>query len=180
MGSRAWGSVVAVFRLRFPSACGNLFPWPGIKSTFPALAGGSLTTGPPGKSPHIGILKSNTVGAFTPQSLAKAMNRALPLERWLLNAGCWAWNYIVCWLHPCDKNYMWNSQFTNYPNMDEFTPILPPTPSPTLAPAFSKELKRIHRFRRGGARTLQGRLFCLLAGFPGHFLFMLTSSLKSQ
>ena len=125
-------------------------------------------------------LKVKYSGSIYATELGKSMNRALPLERWLLNAGCWAWNYVVCWLHLCDKKYMWNSQFTNYPNMDEFSPILPPTPSLTLAPAFSKELKRIHRCRRGGARTLKGRLFCLLAGFPGHFLFMLTSSLKSQ
>ena len=33
-----------------PEACGILVPRPGIKPMSPALAGGFLTTGPPGKS----------------------------------------------------------------------------------------------------------------------------------
>ena len=33
-------------------ACGTLAPWPGIKSTPPALEGKVSTTGPPGKSPN--------------------------------------------------------------------------------------------------------------------------------
>ena len=42
---------VVVHGLSCPVACGILVLWPGIEPTFPApLEGGSLTTGPPGKS----------------------------------------------------------------------------------------------------------------------------------
>ena len=44
------GSVVAVHGLSCPVACGILVPQPGIKPASPALEGGFLTTGPPGKS----------------------------------------------------------------------------------------------------------------------------------
>ena len=44
------GSVVAACRLSCPVACGILVPRPGIKPMSPALEGGFLTTGPPGKS----------------------------------------------------------------------------------------------------------------------------------
>ena len=40
----------AAHRLSCPKACGILVPRPGIKPASPALAGGFLTTGPPGKS----------------------------------------------------------------------------------------------------------------------------------
>ena len=43
------GSVVAACRLSCPAACGILVPQPGIEPT-PALEGGLLTPGPPGKS----------------------------------------------------------------------------------------------------------------------------------
>ena len=33
-------------------ACGTLSPWPGVKPAHPALEGGVLTTGVPGKSPR--------------------------------------------------------------------------------------------------------------------------------
>ena len=46
------GSVVAACRLSCPTACGILVPRPGIEPASPALEGGFLTTGPPGKSPH--------------------------------------------------------------------------------------------------------------------------------
>ena len=36
--------------LSCPTACGILVSQPGIEPTFPALAGGFLTPGPPGKS----------------------------------------------------------------------------------------------------------------------------------
>ena len=49
-GSRA--SVVAVHGFSCSAACRILVPRPGIKPVSPALAGGFLTTGPPGKS-HI-------------------------------------------------------------------------------------------------------------------------------
>ena len=45
----AWAQYLWL-RLSFPKACGILVPQPGIKPVFPALAGGFLTTGPPGKS----------------------------------------------------------------------------------------------------------------------------------
>ena len=44
------GSVVAARGLSCPAACGILVPRPGIKPASPALEGGFLTTGPPGKS----------------------------------------------------------------------------------------------------------------------------------
>ena len=43
-------SLVAAHRLSCPVACGILVPWPGIEPMSPALEGGFLTTGPPGKS----------------------------------------------------------------------------------------------------------------------------------
>ena len=43
-------SLVAMQGLSFPVACGILIPRPGIELTSPALEGGFLTTGPPGKS----------------------------------------------------------------------------------------------------------------------------------
>ena len=53
-GIFCWASVrllsVVADRLRGPSACGILLPWPGIKLASPALEGTFLTTGPPGKS----------------------------------------------------------------------------------------------------------------------------------
>ena len=45
------GSVVVAHGLSCPEACRILVPRPGIEPTFPALEGGFLTTGPPGKSP---------------------------------------------------------------------------------------------------------------------------------
>ena len=39
-----------------PAACGISIPQPRIKSTFPALEGGVLTTGPPGRSLKIFLL----------------------------------------------------------------------------------------------------------------------------
>ena len=44
-------SVLAVSGLNCPMACGILVPRPGIELMFPALQGGFLTTGPPGKVP---------------------------------------------------------------------------------------------------------------------------------
>ena len=49
----SWGtqdSVVVAHGLSCPTACGILVSQPGIEPTFPALAGGFLTPGPPGKS----------------------------------------------------------------------------------------------------------------------------------
>ena len=45
-------SVVVVHGLSCPTACGILVPQPGIEPGSPALEGGFLTTGPPGKSPN--------------------------------------------------------------------------------------------------------------------------------
>ena len=47
------GSVVVVYRLRYPRACGILVPWPGIKPTSSALQDRLLTTGSPRKSSNI-------------------------------------------------------------------------------------------------------------------------------
>ena len=43
------GSVVAAGRLSCSKVCGILVPWLGVKPSFPALAGGFLTTGTSGK-----------------------------------------------------------------------------------------------------------------------------------
>ena len=43
--------VAVAFRCSCPEACGILAPEPGIKPVSPAMEGGFLTTGPPGKSP---------------------------------------------------------------------------------------------------------------------------------
>ena len=45
------GSVVAAYGPSCPMACGILVPQLGIEPLSPALEGGFLTTGPPGKSP---------------------------------------------------------------------------------------------------------------------------------
>ena len=45
-----WALVVARGGLSCSEACGILVPLPGIKPVFPALEGGCLTIGPPGKS----------------------------------------------------------------------------------------------------------------------------------
>ena len=47
---RCTGSVVAVSGLNCFVACEILVPQPGVKPTYPALQGGFLTAGPPGKS----------------------------------------------------------------------------------------------------------------------------------
>ena len=44
-----WPFVFLVHGLSCPAACGILVPGPGIKPEYLALAGGFLTTGPPGK-----------------------------------------------------------------------------------------------------------------------------------
>ena len=53
-----------------PKVCGILVLWPGIEPVFPALAGGFLTTGPPGKfllkyfeghTRHVGHVVGGTV-----------------------------------------------------------------------------------------------------------------------
>ena len=46
------GSVVVAHRLSCYTARGILVPGPGIEPVSPALQGGFLTTGPPGKSQH--------------------------------------------------------------------------------------------------------------------------------
>ena len=45
------GSVVVAYGLSCLAACGILVPRPGIEPASPALEGGFLTAGPPGKSP---------------------------------------------------------------------------------------------------------------------------------
>ena len=50
VGSRARASIVVAHRFSCPVSCGILVPNPGIEPMSPALAGGFLTTEPPGKS----------------------------------------------------------------------------------------------------------------------------------
>ena len=57
------GSVVEAHGLHCPATCGILVPRPGIKPKSPALEGGFLTTGPPGKSLHL-FLKFPTFTDF--------------------------------------------------------------------------------------------------------------------
>ena len=45
-----WPQVIVARGLSCATACGILVPQPGIEPMSPALAGGFLTTGPPGKS----------------------------------------------------------------------------------------------------------------------------------
>ena len=45
-------AIVELSRPSCPMACGILVLRPGVQPTSPALAGGFLTTGPPGKSPE--------------------------------------------------------------------------------------------------------------------------------
>ena len=49
-------SLVAVYRLSYPSAGGILVPWLGMESMSPELQGRFLTTGPQGKSLHYIVL----------------------------------------------------------------------------------------------------------------------------
>ena len=51
------GSVAAERGLSCSMACGILVLQPGIKSMFPALDSGCLTTGPPGKSLNVYMTK---------------------------------------------------------------------------------------------------------------------------
>ena len=51
--ARAPGSVVAACSLSCPVECGNLVPLRGIQPVSPALEGGFLTAGPPGKSQKV-------------------------------------------------------------------------------------------------------------------------------
>ena len=50
LSSQHTDSLVVVHRTSFSAACGILVLRPGIKPVFPALQGGLLITGPPGKS----------------------------------------------------------------------------------------------------------------------------------
>ena len=50
------GSFVVVRGISCSQAYGILVPQPGIEPAFPALQGGLVTTGPPGKSPVLNIL----------------------------------------------------------------------------------------------------------------------------
>ena len=47
-----WASLVVARGLSCPAAGGSLVSQPGIKPKSPALEGGFLITGPPGKSPQ--------------------------------------------------------------------------------------------------------------------------------
>ena len=58
---RAQASLAGAHGLSYSGACGILVPRPGIKPVSPALQGGFLTTGPPGKSPQFFLLHSNAV-----------------------------------------------------------------------------------------------------------------------
>ena len=60
------GSVVVARGLSCPAACGILFPRPGIELASPALEGGFLTAGRPGKSRDIHSRVVGTDGASSP------------------------------------------------------------------------------------------------------------------
>ena len=58
------GSVVAMPRLSCSSAHGILVPRQGIELITPALQGGLLTTGPPGKSLYVIVTKPQIYTCF--------------------------------------------------------------------------------------------------------------------
>ena len=58
------GSVVVAHGLSCATGCGILVPQPGIEPTSPALAGGFLTTGPPGKSQDFYFQEVNFINIF--------------------------------------------------------------------------------------------------------------------
>ena len=79
------GSVVVAHGLSCPGACGNLVPRPGIKPVSPALEGGFLPNGPPGKAQE-GICFKETVSSDLspyPSGLASIGQEVvhLPLRR---------------------------------------------------------------------------------------------------
>ena len=55
----AWPFSVAAHGLSCCATCRVLGPQPGIKPASPALEGGFLITGPPGKSPSIHFIESS-------------------------------------------------------------------------------------------------------------------------
>ena len=55
------GLFIGAHRLSCPMACGILVPRPGIEPSSLTLAGGFLTTGPPGKSPRRVSLEEPTL-----------------------------------------------------------------------------------------------------------------------
>ena len=57
----AQASLAGAHGLSYSGACGILVPRPGIKPVSPALQGGFLITGSPGKSPQFLLLHSNAV-----------------------------------------------------------------------------------------------------------------------
>ena len=63
-----------------------LVPWPGIGSTSPALEGGFLTTGPPGKFPQIKVLKSSESGHEPAMNWTKTES---PGGNWAACCGWW-------------------------------------------------------------------------------------------
>ena len=72
------GSAVAAWCLCCPVACEILVPWPGIWLTSPALEGGFLTTGLPGKFPVIHF-KYSSVHRLIPGSLnTSSLHPSLP------------------------------------------------------------------------------------------------------
>ena len=60
-------SLVESHGLSCPTACGILAPQPGIKPMTPALEGGFLMTGPPGKSLLIAFLKPSSSAPLSKQ-----------------------------------------------------------------------------------------------------------------
>ena len=72
--------VVAVNRLSFSTECGVLLLRPGIEPTSPALQGGFLTTGPPGKSPKprfVCVGSRNSLHGFQPLYIPLNMGKLL-------------------------------------------------------------------------------------------------------
>ena len=67
------GSVVVAHRLSCSAACG-IFPGPGLEPMSPALAGGFLTTAPPGK-PMFSVFIRYPVFSCGLQTLQKTMGR---------------------------------------------------------------------------------------------------------
>ena len=79
-------------------ACGVLVPWPGIEPVSPALQGGFLTTGPPGKSLCAGSCNSDVT---TNVSHPQAMDSTGASPRRTAKLGTRRWRAEPSWVMLC-------------------------------------------------------------------------------
>ena len=74
------GSVVVALWLSCSSACGILVHLPGIEPWSPALQGGFLTTGPPGKSHQLEIMKFKYRSNISDENLPSELKCAASMK----------------------------------------------------------------------------------------------------